>query len=79
MSKQFERSKIIFYTKEYLVTLKLHPMSEKPISDRIKMAHTIKVESALKRKVGLKISWYDVHGKNHTQHYSLTEGSTIEL
>jgi hypothetical protein len=54
-------------------------MSEKPISDIIKMAHTIEVESALRRKVGLKISWYDVHGQNHTQHYSLIEGSTIEL
>ncbi|MDX1442082.1 MAG: hypothetical protein R3237_06460 [Nitrosopumilaceae archaeon] len=54
-------------------------MSEKPISDRIKMAHTIKVESAARKKVGLKISWYDVHGKNHTQSFSLGEGSTIEL
>ncbi|NIM25248.1 MAG: hypothetical protein GTN35_01935 [Nitrososphaeria archaeon] len=54
-------------------------MSEKPISDRIKMAHTIEIESAMRRKVALKVSWYDVHGKNHTQHYSLVEGSTIEL
>ena len=54
-------------------------MNEKQIGDRIKMAHTIEVESALRRKVELKISWYDVHGENHTQHYSLGEGSTIEL
>ena len=54
-------------------------MSERPISDRIKMAHTIQIESAMRRTVALKISWYDVHGKNHTQHYSLGEGSKIEL
>ena len=79
MSKHFARSKINFYTLGYLGLLKLDSMSEKPISDRIKMAHTIEIESAMRRKVALKVSWYDVHGKNHTQHYSLGEGSTIEL
>ena len=54
-------------------------MSEVQLSDRIRMAHTIEVESAMRRKVALKISWYDVHGESHTQHYSLNEGSTIEL
>lgn len=54
-------------------------MSEVLLSDRIKMAHTIQVESAMRHKVSLKISWYDVHGENHTQNYSLNEGSTIEL
>ena len=54
-------------------------MNEGQLGDRIKMAHTIKVESAMRRKVALKISWYDVHGENHIQHYSLNEGSTIEL
>lgn len=54
-------------------------MSEVQLSDRIRMAHTIEVESAARKKVALKVSWYDVHGKNHTQHYSLNEGSTIEL
>ena len=54
-------------------------MSETQLGDRIKMAHTIEVESAMRRKVALKISWYDVHGENHTQNYSLNEGSTIEL
>lgn len=43
------------------------------------MAHTIEVESAIRRKVALKISWYDVHGENHTNLYSLNEGSMIEL
>ena len=54
-------------------------MNEEQLGDRIKMAHTIEVESAMRRKVGLKISWYDVHGENHTQNYSLNEGSTVEL
>jgi len=54
-------------------------MNEVQLCDRIRMAHTIEVESAMRRKVSLKISWYDVHGENHTQNYSLNEGSTIEL
>jgi len=54
-------------------------MNEPQLSDRIKMAHTIEVDSASRRKLGLRISWYDVHGKNHTQKYSLNEGSKIEL
>ena len=54
-------------------------MSEIQLQDRIKMAHTIEVESATRRKLGLKISWYDVHGENHTQEYSLNEGSKIEF
>jgi len=54
-------------------------MNEEQLSDRIKMAHTIEVESAKRKKVGLKVSWYDVHGENHTSLYSLNEGSTIEL
>lgn len=54
-------------------------MSELQLSDRIKMAHTIEVDSAIRRKLELKVSWYDVHGNNHTQKYSLTEGSKIEL
>lgn len=54
-------------------------MSEIQLSDRIKMAHTIEIKSATRKKLGLKISWYDVHGGNHTQEYSLSEGSKIEL
>jgi len=54
-------------------------MKEIQLSDRIKMAHTIEVKSATKRKLALKISWYDVHGKNHTGQYSIDEGSKIEL
>ncbi len=54
-------------------------MKEIQLSDRIKMAHTIEVKSAVRRKLALKISWYDVHGKNRTGQYSLDEGSKIEL
>ena len=43
------------------------------------MTHTIEVESATRRKPGLKISWYDVHGENQTQEFSLTEESIIEF
>ena len=54
-------------------------MSQTQLGDRIKMAHTIEVKSATRRKLALKISWYDVHGKNHTEQFSLDEGSKIEL
>jgi len=65
-------------------------MNEIQLGDRIKMAHTLEVKSATKRKLELKISWYDVHGKNHiswydvhgknhTGQYSIDEGSKIEL
>jgi len=54
-------------------------MNETQLSDRIKMAHTIEIKSAIRRKLALKISWYDVHGENHTEQYSLNEGSKIEF
>ena len=54
-------------------------MNEIQLEDRIKMAHTIKVKSALRRKVGLEISWFDVHGESHTQEFSIKEGSIIEF
>jgi hypothetical protein len=54
-------------------------MSEIQLSGRIKMAHTIEIKSATRKKLGLKISWYDVHGENQTQEFSLTEGSIIEF
>ena len=79
MSKHINQSKIIFHTLVYLEILKMNCMSEIQLSDRIRMAHTIKVESAMRRKVSLKVCWYDVHGENHTQNYLLNEGSIIEL
>ncbi|QUC64311.1 hypothetical protein NsoK4_07730 [Nitrosopumilus sp. K4] len=54
-------------------------MSEIQLENRIKMAHTIKVKSALRRKVGLEISWFDIHGESHTQEFSIKEGSVIEF
>ena len=54
-------------------------MSEMQLVDRIKSAHTIKVTSAMRRNLALEVSWYDVHGKSHTQEFSVKEGSVIEF
>lgn len=54
-------------------------MSEIQLEDRIKMAHTIKVTSAMRRKLSLEVSWFDVHGKSHSQEFSIKEGSVIEF
>ena len=62
-----------------MIFLIVTSMSEIQLSDRIKMAHSIKVESAMRRKLVLRVSWYDVKGQSHTQKYSLEEGSVIEL
>ena len=37
-------------------------IQEKPIKDRIRQASCITIVSALRNKVNLNISWYDVHG-----------------
>ncbi|MCH8916286.1 MAG: hypothetical protein IIA82_10675 [Thaumarchaeota archaeon] len=54
-------------------------IQEKPIQDRIKQASCITVESALRNKVILNISWYDVHGEEQTQKYTISAGSVIEF
>lgn len=54
-------------------------MNETRLSDRIKMAHTIEIHSAVRRKLAISVSWYDVHGESRTQKYSLDEGSIIEF
>jgi len=54
-------------------------MKELQLSNRIQMAHTIEVESAANKELGLKISWYDAFGENQTQKYSLTKGSIIKF
>ena len=54
-------------------------IQEKPIQDRIKQASYITVESALRNKVILNISWYDVHGEEQTQKYTISAGSVIEF
>jgi len=54
-------------------------IQEKPIQDRLRHASCIKIESALRNKVNLNISWYDVHGKEQSQKFALSSGSVIEF
>jgi len=51
----------------------------KPIQDRLKQASHIIVESAVRNKVSLSVFWYDVHGEQQSQKYSIRAGSTIEF
>ncbi len=52
---------------------------EKPIQDRLRHASCITVESAQRNKVNLNVSWYDVHGEEQNQKYSIPAGSVIEF
>jgi len=52
---------------------------QKPIQDRLRQASHITVESALRNKVSLNVSWYDVHGEQQSQRYSISAGSVIEF
>ncbi len=54
-------------------------IQEKPIQDRIRQASCITIESALRNKVNLNISWYDVHGTEQSQKYTISAGSVIEF
>ena len=54
-------------------------IQEKPIQDRLRNASCITVESALRNKVNLNVSWYDVHGQEQNQKYSISAGSVIEF
>jgi len=54
-------------------------IQEKPIQDRLKKASYITVESALRNKVNLNISWYDVHGEEQNQKYIISAESVIEF
>jgi low affinity Fe/Cu permease len=54
-------------------------VQEKPIQDRLRQASCITVESALRNKVHLNIAWYDVHGEQQNQKYSISAGSIIEF
>jgi len=54
-------------------------IQEKPIQDRLRHASCIKVESALRNKVDLNLSWYDVHGEEQSQKYTISAGSVIEF
>jgi len=53
--------------------------SPKPIQDRLRQASHIEVESAIRNKVSLNISWYDIHGEQQSQKYTLPTGSVIEF
>ena len=52
---------------------------EKPIQDRLRQASHITVESALRNKVSLNISWYDIHGEQQNQKYTIAAGTMIEF
>jgi len=54
-------------------------IQEKPIQDRLLQASHIIVESVLRNKVKLNVSWYDVHGEQQNQRYSISEGSVMEF
>ena len=54
-------------------------VQEKSIQDRLRNASCITVESALRNKVNLNVSWYDVHGQEQNQKYSISAGSIIEF
>jgi len=54
-------------------------LQEKPIQDRLRQASSITIESALRNKVKLNVSWYDVHGEEQHQNYTISAGSVIEF
>ena len=54
-------------------------MSKLELSDRLRMADTVKIEKASRGKVSMKVSWFDVKGKRHHQSYSLNEGEQVEF
>lgn len=52
---------------------------QKPIQDRLCQASHITIESVTRNKVNLNISWYDIHGEQQSQKYTLSTGSVIEF
>ncbi len=60
-------------------TLQEITIQERPIQDRLRNASCITVESAQRNKVNLNVSWYDVHGEEQNQKYSISAGSVIEF
>jgi len=52
---------------------------ERPIQDRLRNASCITIESALRNKVNINVSWYDVHGEKKSQKYTISAGSVIEF
>ena len=59
--------------------IELEQPLQKPIQDRLRQASHITVESAVRNKVSLNISWYDIHGEQQSQKYTVSAGSTIEF
>ena len=57
----------------------LQETKQKPIQDRLRQASCITIESAIRNKVNLNISWYDIHGEEQNQKYSISAGSIIEF
>ena len=53
--------------------------SPKPIQNRLRQASHIEIESAVRNKVNLNISWYDIHGEPQSQKYTIPAGSIIEF
>lgn len=60
-------------------TIEENTIQEKPIQDRLRQASSITIESALRNKVNLNVSWYDVHGEQKNQKFTISAGSVIEL
>ncbi|MBS1267769.1 MAG: hypothetical protein MAG458_00482 [Nitrosopumilus sp.] len=54
-------------------------IQKKSIQDRLRHASCITIESALRNKVNLNVAWYDVHGEQQNQKYTISAGSVIEF
>ncbi len=63
---------------EEIIELQQQPI-QKPIQDRLRQASHIEIESAVRNKVNLSISWYDIHGEQQSQKYVIPAGSIIEF
>ena len=46
---------------------------------QIKTGNCITIESVLRNKVDINISWYDVYGDEQNQKYTISTGSVIDL
>jgi len=64
---------------EETIELQQQQPIQKPIQDRLRQASHIEIESAVRNKVNLSISWYDIHGEQQSQKYVIPAGSIIEF
>jgi hypothetical protein len=67
------------YYSSYYMEKSSQKTIQKPIQDRLRNASCITIESALRNKVDMNISWYDVHGEEQSQKYTISAGSVIEF